>query len=62
MEFVYLLLPDGSEWEDMVIILDKDEAIQASVKFKKSRVEIFKKSSLGYVPTYTYYEKGEYIG
>jgi squalene cyclase len=62
MEFVYMLLPDGAEWEDMVIILDKEEAIQASIKFYKCRVEVFKKSSLGYTPTYTYYSKGEYYG
>ena len=59
--FVYMLLPDGAEWEDMIIILDKEEAIQASIQFKKSRVEIFKKSKLGYVPSYNYYCYGQLV-
>ena len=62
MEYVYMLVPNVSEWEDMVIILDKEEAIQASIKFYKCRVEIFKKSSLGYIPTYNYYKNGKYYG
>ena len=62
VEFVYMLVQDGAEWEDIIIILDKEEAIQASIKFYTSRVEIFKKSSLGYIPTYTYYKGGNYHG
>jgi len=59
MEFVYLLVIDGGEWEDMIIIVTEEEAIQASLKYQKSRVEIFSKNdNLGYVPTYNYYEKG----
>ena len=61
MECVYMLLADGAEWEDIVIILDKEEAIQASIKFKKLRVEIFKKGVFGYIPTYSYYSNGELI-
>ena len=61
MYFVYLLV-NGGEWEDMVIILTEEEAIQASLNYKNSRVEIFMKSDkLGYVPTYDYYENGKLI-
>jgi hypothetical protein len=61
MDFVYLLV-NGGEWEDMVIILTKEEAIQASLNYKNSRVEIFMKSDkLGYIPTYDYYENGKLI-
>jgi hypothetical protein len=60
MDFVYMLVSNGAEWEDIIIFLDKEEAIQASIKFYKSRVEIFKKGNVGYVPTYNYYAVGEY--
>lgn len=61
MYFVYLLV-NGGEWEDMVIILTEEEAIQASLNYKNSRVEIFMKSDkLGYVPTYDYYENGKLV-
>jgi len=62
MDFVYLLLRESGEWEDMVIILTEEEAIQASLKYNKNRVEIFQKSdNLGYVPTYDYYKNGKRI-
>jgi len=61
MDFVYLLV-NGGEWEDMVIILTEEEAIQASLKYNNRRVEIFMKSNkLGYVPTYDYYENGKLV-
>jgi hypothetical protein len=60
MEFVYVLVSDYAEWEDIVIILSKEEAIQTSIIYTKSRVEIFKKDKIGYVPTYNYYANGKY--
>ena len=62
-EFIYMLLPDGAEWEDMILLLDKDEAIKASIKYYKWRVEIFKRkeNDIGYTPTYNYYKNGELI-
>jgi len=58
---VYMLLPDGAEWEDIIIILNKEDAIAASIKYYKMRVEIFKKKQddVGYTPTYNYYKNGE---
>jgi hypothetical protein len=62
MDFVYLLVRECGEWEDMIIILTKEEAIEASLNYKNSRAEIFMKSDkLGYVPTYDYYENGKLI-
>ena len=61
MDFAYLLVREGGEWEDMVIIVTKEEAIQASLKYPNSRVEIFLKSNkFGsvYEPSYDYYENG----
>ena len=60
-DVVYMLLPDGAEWEDMVLILNKEEAIEASKKYYKCRVEIFgkQKDKIGYTPTYYYYTNGE---
>jgi hypothetical protein len=61
MDFIYVLL-HGSEWEDMIIILSKEDAINESIKYPNSRVEIFSKSDkLGYTPTYNYYKNGELI-
>ncbi len=62
MDFVYVLVY-GSEWEDIVILLSKEDAINESIKYPNMRVEIFSKNKnnkLGYVPTYNYYKNGEY--
>jgi hypothetical protein len=61
MEFIYLLVDDGCEWEDIVIFLSNEDAIKESIKYPKSRLEIFGKSDKGYVPTYNYYQNGEYF-
>ena len=62
MEFVYVLFSDGDEWEDMIIILSKEEAINASINHPNHRVEIFiKTDTYGYKPTYNYYKNGEFI-
>ena len=68
-EFVYVFIY-GSDWEDTVIILSKEEAIETSKKYPNSRVEIFGKSknidkgliyNFGYTPTYNYYKNGELV-
>ena len=62
MDLVYMLVQDGGEWEDMQLFVCKEEAINASIKYPKRRVEIFsKRDTLGYMPTYNYYRNGEYI-
>lgn len=58
MEFVYVLICE--EWEDMVIILSKEDAIETSKKYPLARVEVFIQSPNGYVPTYNYYKNGLY--
>ena len=62
MEFVYLFLY-GSEWEDVIILLSKEDAINKSIKYPEDRVEIFSKKNdtSGYTPTYNYYKNGEFI-
>ena len=61
MNFVYLLF-NGSEWEDIIILLSKEDAINESIKHPNSRVEIFSKNNnSGYTPTYNYYKNGELI-
>lgn len=60
MQIVYLLVKRFGDWEDMCIILTLEEAIQASIKYPNSRVEIFSKGpEFGYLPTYTYYKDGK---
>jgi hypothetical protein len=61
MDFVYVLLY-GSEWEDMIILLTKEDAINASIKHPNVRIEIFgKNNNFGYIPSYNYYKNGELI-
>lgn len=61
MEYVYVLMYEN-DWEDMVILLSKEDAINESINKPKSRVEIFgKNNKLGYTPTYNYYKNGELI-
>jgi hypothetical protein len=60
MDFIYVLI--GDEWEEMVIFLSKEEAIIESIKHPNNRIEIFSKNDKsGYIPTYNYYENGNYI-
>jgi hypothetical protein len=66
MEFVYVMMPcsmNGAEWEDLVIYLTKQEAIEASKKYSNIRIEIFGKKTdrSGYFPTYNYYKNGELV-
>jgi hypothetical protein len=61
MDFVYVLL-FGSEWEDIIILLSKEDAINESIKYPNNRVEIFSKNNTsGYTPTYNYYKNGKLI-
>ena len=62
MEFVYILIGDGDEWEDIVVYLTIEEAIKESINHPNHRVEIFSKSNKsGYTPTYNYYKQGNYF-
>ncbi len=60
METVYVMI-NNNEWEDMVIYLTEQEAIDTSKKYPNSRIEIFGKTTdgCGYCPTYNYYKGGE---
>jgi hypothetical protein len=62
MDFVYVFL-DVNDWEDIIIFLSKEDAINESKKYPKARVEIFtiKMDELGYTPTYNFYKNGELI-
>ena len=52
---------NGNEWEDIVVFLSKEDAINASLEYPNKRVEIFTKNLKlpGYSPTYIYYKNGE---
>jgi hypothetical protein len=61
MEFIYVLLY-GSDWEDIIILLSKEDAINESINNPNARVEIFSKNNKsGYNPTYNYYKNGKLI-
>ena len=61
MDFVYVLIY-GSEWEDMVILLSREDAIRESINHPNHRVEIFcKTNNSAYKPTYNYYKNGELV-
>jgi len=62
MENLYMLVGDGAEWEDIVLYATEEDAINASIKHKKIRVEVFKRDATGtYRPTYNYYLAGTLI-
>jgi hypothetical protein len=49
-----------NNWEDMIIFLSKEDAINESKKYPKARVEIMSISNeKGYTPTYNFYKNGE---
>jgi hypothetical protein len=62
-EYVYMLVPNypGVEWEDMIIIVNKDDAITISKKYSKYTVQIYEKKTnmMGYEPMYNYFLNGE---
>jgi hypothetical protein len=61
MDFVYVLLY-GSDWEDVIILLSKEDAINESINHPNARVEIFSKNNkLGYTPSFNYYKNGKFI-
>ena len=56
-----LLFGSGIEWEDVIILLSKEDAINESIKYPNARVEIFSKKGTGYTPTYNYYLMGNLV-
>jgi len=54
---IYMLVQDGDEWEDISVILKKEDAIAASIKYQKSR----KANNFGYTPSYNYYKNGTLV-
>ena len=61
MEFLYVFVVNGAEWEDLMIFTTEEEAIEQSKKYPRARLEVFRKSGKGYFPTYNYYSNGELI-
>ena len=63
MDFLYVLLHGGDDWEDLVLFATEEDAIRESIKKPNTRVEIFSKDiqSNGYVATYNYYQNGKLI-
>ena len=57
---LYVLVRQGAEWEDMVIYLTEKDAMEASLKYTSARVELFKKTDNGFVPSYKYIMNGVY--
>jgi hypothetical protein len=50
---MYVLVSERMEWEDIVIVKDKNVAIQMSKEYPDCRVEIFEENGDGrYRPTY----------
>ena len=59
MNYVYVMM-NGNDWEDIIVYLTEQDAIESSIKYPKRKVEIFKKNldCNGYIPTYNYYKDG----
>jgi hypothetical protein len=55
-------LINGSDWEDIIVLLSNEDAINKLINHTNSRVEIFNKNTKSeYIPTYNYYKNGELI-
>jgi len=62
MDVIYVLCVNGAEWENIVVYLSKEEALEKSEKWPNTRMEIFSKSEKGgYGPTYNYYLNGNLV-
>jgi len=62
MEYIYVFAVDGAEWEDIIVYLSEEEALESSRNNPNVRLEIFQKLVKGgYHPTYNYYLGGKYI-
>ena len=62
MDFVYVLMIDANNWEDLIIFLSKEDAINESIKYPNARVEIFSiNEEKGYTPTYNFYKNGKLV-
>lgn len=65
--YIYVLVDDGDEWEDMSFYVTQEEAIAISIKHPAGRLEIFakrispKSGICSYHPTYNYYRNGTYV-
>jgi hypothetical protein len=58
MEFIYVF-KKGNDWEDLIIYLSKEKALEVSLKYPTFNIEIFSLNNTGgYVPTYNYYLNG----
>ena len=61
MDYVYVFI-EINDWEDIIIFLSKEDAINESKKYPNARVEIFKiDKEVGYKPTYNFYKNGELV-
>ena len=59
-EYMYVLVCNGGDWEDMKIVHSKEQAIQLSIRYSNAVVEVFCKNKKNeYIPIYQYYKNGE---
>ena len=61
MEYLYMMICDGGEWEDMLVYNTEDEAVHASIRNPDFRIEIFARNNGRgpFSPTYRYYQNGQ---
>lgn len=60
-KFLYILVSDNFEWEDIKVYINIDEAIKVSIEYPESRIEIFTKNEdNSFTPMYHYYKNGVY--
>jgi hypothetical protein len=61
MNYLFVLIDDNIELDNMVIFIDDDTAKIASIKNPDKRVEIFTKTKNGYKPSRCFYKNGMLI-
>ena len=61
MDCIYVFI-EINDWEDIIIFLSKEDAINESKKYPNARVEIYKiDQEVVYTPTYNFYKNVELI-
>ena len=61
MNYLFVLIDDVIDLDNMVIFIDDDTAKIASIKNPDKRVEIFTKTKNGYKPSSCFYKNGVLI-
>jgi hypothetical protein len=61
-DILYLVIGEGLDWDDIVILTDRERAIEMSIKYPHKTVELFyfNKEEGRYIPAYSHFVQGKF--